>query len=235
MTGWGLRLLSWREIVAWADEWVLALPGIPDDLLAVSLSREPTREAQDGLARLAGHSNGSQLVPHLRALWAKKREAGELDDFEITRQAWKLRGGFIPYDSDDFLVLARMDHFSDEADGIYQLTAEQRAEARRHLAQEVAWFLAGETGHLEAAWDEIAAAGISAERVWHPNPTEVVQAQALFIKVNVRRSEGLNQVPPSATARLPCGQGDQVQAVACRFASCGIVEDHPDIPLSDRV
>lgn len=49
---WGLRLLSWRDIVAWADEWVLALPEIPDDLLAVSLSREPTREAQDGLAHL---------------------------------------------------------------------------------------------------------------------------------------------------------------------------------------
>lgn len=80
-----------------------------------------------------------------------------------------------------------MDHFSDEADGIYQLTAEQRAEARRHLAQEVAWFLAGETGHLEAAWDERAAAGEHAERVWHPNPPEAVQAQALFTKVNVRQ------------------------------------------------
>lgn len=185
---WDLRLLSWREIVAWADEWVLALPELPDDLLAVSLSREPTREAQDGLTRLAGQSSGSAVVPYLRALWARKRAAGELDDFEITRQAWRLTGGSIPYDSDDFLVLARMDHFSDEADGIYQLTAEQRAKARRHLAQEVAWFPAGETGHLEAAWDEIAAAGERAEPVWHPNPPEARQAQALFTKINVRRA-----------------------------------------------
>ncbi|GHF77240.1 hypothetical protein [Deinococcus ficus] len=50
--GWGLRLLSWADIVTWADTWVLALAEIPDDLLAVSLSRQPTREAQDGLAHL---------------------------------------------------------------------------------------------------------------------------------------------------------------------------------------
>lgn len=120
-------------------------------------------------------------------MWAKRRETGELDDFEITRQTWRLAGGFIPHDSDDYMLLARMDHFSDEADGIYQLTAEQQIAARQHLTEEVARFLAGETGHLEAAWDEIAAAGERAEPVWSPNPPEAVQAQALFAKVNVRR------------------------------------------------
>lgn len=184
---WGLRMLRWRDTVAWADEWVLALPEIPDDLLAVSLSREPTREAQDGLTRLAGQSSGSAVVPYLRALWARKRAAGELGDFEITRQAWRLTGGSIPYDSDDFLVLARMDHFSDEADGTYQLTPKQQMEARQQLAEEVARFLTGDTSHLEAAWEQLAAAGESAERVWSPNPPEAVQAQALFAKVNVRR------------------------------------------------
>lgn len=63
---WGLRLLNWHEIVAWSDEWVLDLFEIPDDLLAVSLSREPTREAQDGLTRLAGQSNGSEVGSPLR-------------------------------------------------------------------------------------------------------------------------------------------------------------------------
>lgn len=47
---WGLRLLSWRDIVAWADDWVLALPELPDDLFAVSLSREPI-----GTLRTASH------------------------------------------------------------------------------------------------------------------------------------------------------------------------------------
>lgn len=136
---------------------------------------------------MTGHGEGSKVLPVLKEVWAKRRETGELDDFEITQQAWRLAGGFIPYDSDDYMVLARMDHFFDEADGIYQLTAEQQIAARQHLTEEVARFLAGETGHLEAAWDEIAAAGERAEPVWSPNPPEAVQAQALFTKVNVRR------------------------------------------------
>ncbi|WP_191241157.1 hypothetical protein [Deinococcus ficus] len=80
-----------------------------------------------------------------------------------------------------------MDHFSDEADGTYQLTPKQQMEARQQLAEEVARFLTGDTSHLEAAWEQLAAAGESAERVWSPNPPEAVQAQALFAKVNVRR------------------------------------------------
>lgn len=168
--GWGLRLLSWADIVTWADTWVLALAEIPDDLLAVSLSRQPTREAQDGLAHLSGQSEGSKVLRYLKGLWARKREAGELDEFEITRQAWRLAGGFIPSDSDDYMVLARMDHFSDEADGTYQLAPKQQMEARQQLAEEVARFLTGDTSHLEAAWDEIAATGKNAERVWRHNP-----------------------------------------------------------------
>ncbi|WP_155864620.1 hypothetical protein [Deinococcus ficus] len=119
---------------------------------------------------MAGHGEGSKVLPVLKELWAKRRETGELDDFEITQQAWRLAGAFIPHDSDDYMLLARMDHFSDEADGLYQLTAQQTADARRQLAQEVEQFLAGDTGHLEAAWDEIAATGKNAERVWRHNP-----------------------------------------------------------------
>lgn len=136
---------------------------------------------------MAGHGEGSKVLRVLKELWAKRKETGELDDFEITRQTWRLAGGFIPHDSDDYMLLARIDHFSDEANATYQLTPEQRIEARQHLAEEVARFLAGDTSHLEAAWDEIAAAGERTERVWHPNPPEAVQTQALLTKVNVRR------------------------------------------------
>ncbi len=97
---------------------MLALPELPDDLLAVSLSREPTREAQPGLAHLAGQSKGSGVVASLKNLWATKREMGELDDFDIAQQAWRLGGGVIPYDSDNSLLLTRMAHFSDEAAGL---------------------------------------------------------------------------------------------------------------------
>ncbi|MHA0035151.1 hypothetical protein [Deinococcus sp. PESE-13] len=130
-------LLTWVDVVAWADAWILQLLQSPEALIEVSLSQSRLRDGIDALGQLSCQSDEATVLPFLKALWREKYQAGQIDELSLTEQARSLLGVYIPYISDEYVQVRGLEHLMDEATGTYLLTDEQKQKSLLTLEREL--------------------------------------------------------------------------------------------------
>lgn len=83
-----IKIISWDNIIDWADSWIARLDDLPEALMDVSLSRSRRREGEDALSQLAREGIYATVLPFLKELWLERYTLGEVDFKELVKEIY---------------------------------------------------------------------------------------------------------------------------------------------------
>lgn len=108
-----LKLVSWDQVIQWADEWILYLDCHPEALLEVSLSSQVQEQGKTALAELARQSDQETVFPHLKKLWREALESERVNGLTVVQQAWMMQA-YAGYDTKDYGYISLLKDLLDQ-------------------------------------------------------------------------------------------------------------------------
>lgn len=141
---WAVQVgaVTWEEVAAWADRWILGLDAPPADLLELSLSARKPNEAFTLLRRLAQRGDPDVALSSLAGRLREEIDWGHADALVLASRLADVAVLSSNEEPDDVRLPPPSPSFRDAAWLLYSIavergTADEEEEFDRNLAEEV--------------------------------------------------------------------------------------------------